>query len=392
MKTVCFYFQVHQPYRMRNYHILEVGRNHNYFDDVQNAAIIKKVAEKCYLPANRIIARLIRETSRKFRVAYSISGVALDQMQKHAPEVIESFQELAATGGVEFLAETYFHSLAAIYSKSEFEDQVWRHVEAMKKLFGCNPVTFRNTELTYADHLAWLVENMGFKAVLTEGTYPLAGDSGANKVWKAKYTKNLKVLLRNYRLSDDIAFRFSAHMWSEFPLFADKWAAWVASTPGPLANIFIDYETFGEHHWKESGIFDFLNYLPDTLFRSGVQCLTPREVAEKIEPEAEFETNSWISWADVERDLSAWLGNAMQKDAMNRFWELEGPVKATGDWQLIEDWRKLSTSDHYYYMSTKFAGDAEVHTYFNPHQGPHYAYIVMMRILTDLAERAQNHR
>ena len=388
MKTACFYFQVHQPYRMRNYHILEIGKSHNYFDDVQNTAIIKKVAEKCYLPANRTIAKLVRETGGHFRVSYSISGVALEQMQKHAPEVIDSFKELADTGGVEFLAETYFHSLAAIYSEEEFSEQVWRQMETIKKLFGYHSTTFRNTELIFSDHLAYLAEKLGFKGVLTEGTDWLVGDSGANWMYKAKYTKGLKVLLRNYRLSDDIAFRFSARQWSEFPLFADKWASWVASTPGPLANIFIDYETFGEHHWQSSGIFEFLKYMPQALFNAHVAVLTPSQVFEQFQPSADIATNSWISWADVERDLSAWLGNEMQRDAMDRLYQLERIVKESRDWGLIEDWRKLSTSDHFYYMSTKFAGDAEVHNYFNPHQGPHYAYITMMRILNDLKERA----
>jgi alpha-amylase len=388
MKTACFYFQVHQPYRMRNYHILEIGKNHNYFDDVQNTAIIRKVADKCYLPANRTIAELIRQTGAHFRVAYSISGVALEQMQRHAPEVIDSFQDLARTGGVEFLSETYYHSLAAVYSEAEFEDQVWRQFDTVKRLFGYTPTTFRNTELIFSDHLAYLAEKLGFKAVLTEGTDWLVGRDGANWPYKAKYTKNLKVLLRNYRLSDDIAFRFSAHNWSEYPLFADKWASWVASTPGPLANIFIDYETFGEHHWESSGIFDFLRYLPQALFNAGVQVLTPCQVVEQIQPQAEIATSNWISWADVERDLSAWLGNEMQRNAMDRLFQLESAVKASRDPGLLEDWRRLSTSDHFYYMSTKFAGDAEVHNYFNPHQGPHYAFITMMRILNDVEERA----
>jgi len=388
MKTACFYFQVHQPYRMRKYHILEIGKSHSYFDEVQNSQVMKKVAEKCYLPANRTIANLIRATGGHFRVCYSISGVALEQMQKYAPEVIDSFRELADTGGVEFCAETYFHSLSSLYSEAEFSEQVWRHFDAIKRLFGYTPTTFRNTELIYSDHVAYLAEKLGFKGILTEGTDWLVGDSGANRLFKAKYTNNLKLLMRNYRLSDDIAFRFSAPMWPQWPLFADKWASWVGATPGPLANIFIDYETFGEHHWESSGIFEFLKYLPKALFDAHIAVLTPCQIFEQIKPDAELATSSWISWADVERDLSAWLGNDMQRNAMDKFWQLEAAVKDSHDWGLIEDWRRLSTSDHYYYMSTKFAGDAEVHNYFNPHQGPHYAYITMMRILNDIEERA----
>jgi alpha-amylase len=388
MKTVVFYFQVHQPYRMRNYHILEIGKNHNYFDDVQNTTIIKKVAEKCYLPATRMMAQLVRETNGKFRVSYSISGVALEQMQKDAPQVIDAFRDLASTGGVEFLAETYYHSLASVFSQFEFEEQVHRQMALVEKLFNYRPYTFRNTELTYHDHLAWLAQNLGFKTVLTEGVDQLIGRDGACNVFKAKHA-DVKVLCRNYRLSDDIAFRFSAHRWSEFPLYADKWASWVKHSPGPLCNIFIDYETFGEHHWEETGIFQFLKHLPSALLDSGeIEILTPGEAARKYQPVGEISPPHWISWADTERDLSAWLGNDMQRNAMAKLYELEGPVKTKRDPGLLEDWRRLSTSDHFYYMSTKHAGDAEVHTYFNPHLGPHYAYINMMRILNDVEERA----
>jgi len=389
MKTVVFYFQVHQPYRMRNYHILDIGKNHNYFDDVQNIEIIKKVSEKCYLPATRMIAQLVRETKGKFRVSYSISGVALEQMQRHAPEVIDAFRDLAKTGGVEFLAETYYHSLAAIYSQAEFEDQVRRQMDTVERLFNYRPYTFRNTELTYHDHLAWLAQNLGFKTVLTEGVDQLIGPNGSGNLYKAKHA-DVKVMCRNYRLSDDIAFRFSAYQWSEFPLFADKWASWVKHSPGPLVNIFIDYETFGEHHWASTGIFEFLRYLPTALLNTGdIEILTPGEAARKYSPVGEISPRHWISWADTERDLSAWLGNDMQRNAMGKFYELEAAIKQSRDPGLLEDWRRLSTSDHYYYMSTKHAGDAEVHTYFNPHLGPHYAYINMMRILSDVEERAR---
>jgi len=389
MKTVVFYFQVHQPYRMRNYHILDIGKNHSYFDDVQNIEIIKKVAGKCYLPANRMIAQLVRETKGKFRVSYSCSGIALEQMQKQVPEVIDSFRELAQTGGVEFLAETYYHSLASVFSQAEFEAQVWRQMDTIQRLFNYKPYTFRNTELIYHDHLAWLAQNLGFKAVLTEGVDHLIGRDGSCNMFKAKHA-DIKVMCRNYRLSDDIAFRFSAHKWSEFPLFADKWASWVKHSPGPLVNIFIDYETFGEHHWESSGIFNFLRYMPGALLNTGdIEILTPGEAAQKYAPTAEISPPHWISWADTERDLSAWLGNDMQRDAMGKLYEMEGRIKAANDPGLLEDWRRLSTSDHYYYMSTKREGDAEVHSYFNPHQGPHFAYINMMRILSDVEERAK---
>lgn len=388
MKTVCFYFQVHQPFRVRDYHILDIGKNHNYFDDKLNREIILKVSEKCYLPTNRLISKLIRKHQGKFRVSYSITGVALEQMELWAPEVIDSFRELNQTGGVEFLCETYYHSLSAVYSKDEFERQVQIHREKLNKLFGYNPTAFRNTELIYSDHLAWLIQNLGFKAVMAEGVDWLIGDNGSGRLWRARGTDNLKVLLRNYRLSDDIGFRFSSPNWSEHPLFADKWAAWVGATPGPVINIFIDYETFGEHQWKETGIFEFLEYLPTALLANpDIEILTPSQVADKYPAYDELACPNWVSWADTERDLSAWLGNSMQRDAMDKLYKMEKDIMASGDLELIIDWRKLSTSDHYYYMSTKYASDAEVHKYFNPHHGPHSAYIVMMRILSDLEER-----
>lgn len=388
MKTVCFYFQVHQPFRMRNYHILDIGKNHHYFDDKQNREIIRKVAEKCYLPTNRLIAKLIRRHKRKFRVSYSVSGVALEQMEKYAPEVIDSFRDLVSTGGVEMLGETYYHSLSAVYSKDEFERQVNIHREKLNQLFGFNPTSFRNTELIYSDHLAWLIQKMGFQVVMAEGVDWLIGENGAGKIWRGRGTDNLKILLRNYRLSDDIGFRFSSPDWSEHPLFADKWASWVNASPGPIINIFIDYETFGEHQWASTGIFEFLDFLPKALLSiKDLEILTPSQVAEKYPAQDELVCPNWISWADTERDLSAWLGNPMQRNAMDKLYSLEKDILASGDFELICDWRKLSTSDHYYYMSTKYAADAEVHKYFNPHHGPHFAYIVMMRILSDLEER-----
>ncbi len=388
MKTVCFYFQVHQPFRMRNYHILDIGKSHNYFDDKQNREIIRKVAEKCYLPTNRLIAKLIRKHRRKFRVSYSVTGVALEQMEKYAPEVIDSFRDLISTGGVEMLSETYYHSLSAVYSEDEFKRQVNIHRDKLKQLFGVVPVTFRNTELIYSDHLAWLIQQMGFQTVMAEGVDWLAGENGAGKIWRARGTDNLKILLRNYRLSDDIGFRFSNPGWSEHPLFADKWASWVNAAPGPLHNIFIDYETFGEHQWASTGIFEFLNYLPEALLAyKDLEILTPSQVSKKYPAQDELACPNWISWADTERDLSAWLGNSMQRDAMDKLYKMEQRIVQSGNFELIADWRKLSTSDHYYYMSTKYAADAEVHKYFNPHHGPHFAYIVMMRILSDLEER-----
>jgi alpha-amylase len=389
MPAVCIYFQVHQPYRLRRYSVFDASSS--YFDDAANAEICRKVANKCYLPANQCILDLIKLHEGRFRVAYSLTGVVLDQMETYAPQVVESFQRLAETGCVEFLAETYYHSLAFLYSRDEFAAQIEMQQEKIHRLFGRKSKTFRNTELIYNNDVAKAARELGYGAVLAEGADHILGYRSPNFVYEAAGA-GIKVLLKNFRLSDDIAFRFSNRDWSEWPLKADKFAGWInqVNGNGNTVNLFMDYETLGEHQWSDTGIFDFLYHLPaevlrhpDNLFR------TPSEVVEDYEPVGEFDAPHLISWADTERDLSAWLGNAMQSNAIHEAYDLEKAVKAKGDEALLADWRRLLTSDHFYYMCTKYFADGDVHKYFNPYESPYDSYINYMNVLDNIAARAR---
>jgi len=386
MKNICFYFQVHQPYRLKKYTIFDIGKNHDYFDDSLNRKIMQKVAKKCYLPTNNLMLRLIKKHKGKFKITYSITGVALEQFEKYAPDVLKSFKDLAKTGCVEFLSETYYHSLAFLYSKQEFKEQVQMHRELIKKLFNQTPKVFRNTELIYNNELAHHIENMGYKAILAEGADHIMKWRSPNFIYKAKTTENLKLLVKNYKLSDDIAFRFSNRGWSEWPLTTDKFVAWVEKADGVTLNLFMDYETFGEHQWEDTGIFNFMKQLPEELFKKNMGFKFPSEIAEN-ESIAELDIHHPVSWADLERDLSAWLGNKMQHAAANEIYALEKEIKKTGKKKMLEDWRKLQTSDHFYYMCTKWFSDGDVHKYFNPYDSPYDSYVSFMNILNDIVAR-----
>jgi alpha-amylase len=392
--SVCMYFQVHQPFRLRKFSVFEIGNNvHNYFDDVKNAEICRKVANKCYLPANRIILDLIKNTNGRFRCAYSITGVALEQFEKYAPEVIESFKELAKTGHVEFLSETYYHSLSYLYSKDEFKRQVELHKKKIKGLFGQAPRVFRNTELVFNNELAKYVEDMGYDGILAEGADHILGWRSPNFLYTPVTCKKIKLLLKNYKLSDDIAFRFSNRGWEEWPLTADKYAHWISSVNGngEVVNLFMDYETLGEHQWEDTGIFEFLKHFPHyVLDHPHNNFKTPSEVIKAYEPKAELDIHSFISWADIERDLSAWLGNQMQQNAIQELYLLEKSVLKTKDKQLLDDWRKMQTSDHFYYMCTKWFADGDVHKYFNPYDSPYESFIAFMNILNDIVLRIKS--
>jgi alpha-amylase len=390
MASVCFYFQVHQPYRLRRYSIFDAG--HNYFDDAKNAEICRKVANKCYLPANQCILDLIKLHEGRFRVSYSLTGVVMDQFAAYAPEVIESFQRLANTGCVEFLAETYYHSLSFLYSREEFTAQVALQQKKIGELFGQKSRVFRNTELIYNNEIAAAVQQLGYDAIIAEGADHLLGYRSPNFVYKAPNAP-IRVLLKNYRLSDDIAFRFSNRGWAEWPLTADKFAKWVNQVNGNgfTVNLFMDYETLGEHQWAETGIFDFLYHLPGEVMKINLDnnFKKPSEVVESYDPVGEFNAPHLISWADTERDLSAWLGNAMQSNALQECYNLEAAVKSMGDQQLLSDWRRLQTSDHFYYMCTKYFADGDVHKYFNPYESPYDSYINYMNVLDNVASRAK---
>ncbi len=390
MVSVCFYFQVHQPYRLRKYPIFDIGRNHNYFDDKKNEEVLKKVATKCYLPTNRTILDLIEKTDGRFRASYSLSGIVLEQFEKYCPDVLESFRQLVDTGYVELLDETYYHSLSFIYSKKEFKEQVKLHNEKIKEIFNFTPRIFRNTELIYNNELANFIEKLGYSGILAEGADYILGWRSPNFVYKPKTTEKISLLLKNYRLSDDIAFRFGEKSWAEYPLTAPKFAQWVNAINGNgvLVNLFMDYETFGEHQWEDKGIFKFLEHLPwEIMKHPDNDFITPSEAVERYKPVAELDIHHLVSWADIERDLSAWLGNKMQQEAARELYSLENAVKKSRNQEIIDDWRKLQISDNFYYMCTKWFADGDVHKYFNPFDRPHDAFISFMNIINDLKIR-----
>jgi alpha-amylase len=392
MASVVFYFQVHQPFRLRRYSIFDSDAS--YFDDQQNEAVCRKVASKCYLPTNQVIADLIAEHEGRFRVSYSLTGTVVEQFQRWAPEVLQSFQDLAATGCVEFIAETYYHSLAFLYDREDFKAQTLLHCQLMEDLFGQRPRVFRNTELTYNNDVAKTVEQMGFEAILTEGADHILGYRSPNYIYNPPNCPGLRMLLKNFRLRDDIAFRFGNRAWAEWPLTTDKFARWVDQINGNgyVCDLFMDYETFGEHQWADTGIFDFLRALPGKVLESGKNdFLTVSQAVDRYPAVGEVDVPHMISWADTERDLSAWLGNSMQANALHDLYALAEDVTATDNAVLIDDWRKLQTSDHFYYMCTKWFADGDVHKYFNPYESPYDAYINYMNILDNVRGRMTAH-
>jgi len=392
MPSVCFYFQVHQPYRLRRYSVFEIGNNQDYFDHDKNRQVMEKVANKCYRPMNMLLLDLIKKLDGKFKVAFSITGVALEQFEKYTPDVIDLFRELAKTGHVEFLAETYYHSLSYLKSKEEFESQVKMHSKKMHDLFGVQPKVFRNTELIFNNEIANFVEGMGYKGIIAEGADHVLGWRSPNYLYQPVNTRNIKLLLKNYKLSDDIAFRFGNKSWEEYPMTSEKFASWIASNPGDTVNLFMDYETFGEHQWEDTGIFNFMRQMPYEILKHGnCNFKTPSELVKSYNPVGVLDVHHMISWADIERDLSAWLGNKIQHEALHSLFEMEREIKETNDEKLIEDWRKLTTSDHFYYMCTKWFADGDVHKYFNPYDSPYESFIAFMNVLNDMQERLKKH-
>jgi alpha-amylase len=392
-RAIVMYLHVHQPFRIRDYTILDAGSNHNYFDATEgnrtnNADIVRKVAHKSYLPTNERLLRMLN-THPEFKLSMSITGTVIEQFEKYAPEVLESFKEVVATGRVEIVAETYHHSLAFFYSRAEFEAQVKMHRDKIQAVFGVTPTSFRNTELSYNNDLAYWADKAGYKAILCEGWDPVMGWRSPNFVYRPSYTNNIRVLTKNYKLSDDIAFRFSNRGWAEFPLSTDKFMNWAnAAWDQPLLNLFMDYETFGEHQWEDSGIFDFLEHLPHAWLKNEEHTfMTVTEAATYFDPVDQLDVPQTITWADNERDLTAWLGNKIQQGAIHALYELQDAVISSGDLSLIEDWRKLQTSDHFYYMCTKWFNDGDVHAYFSPYESPYIAYMNFMNSYHDLKYR-----
>jgi alpha-amylase len=395
MLNFVFYFQVHQPYRLKHYRVLDINNNTEYFDEPLNETIVRKVAAKCYLPANNLLLKLIKAHRGKFKIAYSISGVTIEQFRKYAPEVLASFKELAATGMVEFLGETYYHSLASLYDTDEFLEQVQMHRDLIRKEFGQYPTVFRNTELIYQDKLSDLIYEEGFKVILTEGVDRILKWRTPLYAYK-NYSKDISLLLKYYMLSDDIAFRFSNRSWPEHPLTVEKFIHWVnqltlseKNNKNLFLNLFMDYETFGEHQWEETGIFDFVAQLPgEVLKHSHLGFAHPSQCHELSNYQQEsLSFPEPVSWADQERDVSAWVENDMQQNAVNTIYELIGEIKKRGRSDLLETARYLTTSDHFYYMCTKYFQDGDVHKYFSPYDSPEQAYIYYINALADLEER-----
>ena len=384
MKTVCFYFQVHQPWRLKTYRFFQMGNDHNYLDDFTNRSIMQKVARECYLPMNALLLNLIEQNKGAFKCTFSITGSAVEQFKAYAPEVLESFKKLAATGCVEFLAETYSHSLASLYSVDEFKSEVKLHSQMLKEEFGVKPTAFRNTELIYSDEIAKAVEGMGFKTMLAEGAKHILGWKSPNFVYTDANDNKLRLLLRNYKLSDDIAFRFSNEGWSEWPLTADKFAQWVAADTGDVVNLFMDYETFGEHQKASTGIFDFMKALPEALLKTGeLEFATVSEASKKLQPVAVLHSPYAMSWADEERDVTAWLGNDLQNEAFQKLYALAPKVKKAKSKDMEFVWHFMQNSDHFYYMATKWFSDGDVHSYFNPYDSAYEAFINYMNVLAD---------
>ncbi len=389
MKAICFNFQVHQPFRYRRYRFFDIGNDHYYYDDYSNETVLRKLAERSYLPANKLMLELINKYKGKFKVSFSITGTALEQFEMYAPEVLDSFIELARTGQVEFLSETYSHSLVSLKNQEVFKDQVRRHGELIEKYFGQKPSVFRNTEMIYSDEIGALVAEMGYKGMLTEGPKHILGWKSPNFVYCNAINPRLKVLMRNFKLSDDLAFRFSSEGWSEYPLTAKKFVDWMgADEKDEIINLFLDYESFGIRQKEESGIFDFLEELPKVVGRkSDLKFATPSEVIDEYQPISVVSVPYSISWADEERDLTAWLGNEMQQEAFNKLYELQDRVHQVTDEALLKDWSYLQASNHFYYMSTKFFSDGAVASYSNPYESPYEAFINYMNVLSDFKLR-----
>ena len=394
MKSVCLFFQIHQPLRHRRYQFFDIGNDHYYYDDYSNETILKKMAAQCYLPANKMLLSLATRFKEKFKIAFSISGIALEQFRLYEPSVIKSFQKLAKTGCVEFITETYSHSLSSLKDKAVFEHQVKMNEQQIIDLFGQKPKVFRNTEMIYSDEIGLQISRMGYQGMLTEGARHVLGWKSPNFLYVNDLNPKLKVLMRNYKLSDDLAFRFSNTDWSEYPLTDDKYFGWLNSLNNgeDVINLFLSYDTFGGRQPAETGIFDFFKQL--VLKITGSKTLkfsTPSEIIKNVQPVSVVKVPHPISWADEERDLTAWLGNEMQKEAFEKLYHLKDRMKHCNNEKLIKDWNFLQSSDHLYYMSTKLFSGGEGHSYYNPFDSPYEAFINYMNIISDFKIRLNSY-
>lgn len=392
MKSICLYFQVHQPFRLRTYRFFDIGQQHDYFDNYSNRYMIRQLAEKCYLPANQLLLDMIKQYGNDFRVAFSLSGMALEQFELYVPEVLESFKKLAKTGNVDFLTETYNHGLAALKDKQEFSRQVKLHESKMKELFGIKPTAFRNTELIYNDEIGSMIFEQGYNTILTEGPKHILGWKSPNLLYCSASNPKVKLLMKNFQLSDDIVFRFSIHEWNEWPLTAGKYVKWLNNLGDKteVVNLFLDYETFGYMQPQSSGIFDFFKALPEEVFQnSDFTFKTPAQLSAFLQPASTLHIPFPISWADEERDITAWLGNEMQNEAFDKLFDLLPYINTCKDEQILTDWNRLQTSDHFYYMSTKWFSDGVVKIRPNPYNSPYDAFINYMNVLVDFEIRVK---
>ena len=397
-RGIVLYLHVHQPLRVRQYSIFDTAERHDYFseagnNDRNNEQVFRKVVEKSYRPMNALLEKLLARHP-EFRVSFSITGTFIEQAEMWAPDVLESFKRLVSTGQVEIIAETYYHSLAFFYSRSEFEYQVEFHKQKIRELFDVETSIFRNTELSYNNELAKWADEYGFKGILAEGWDPILGWRSPNHIYRPVETKDIRLLLKNYRLSDDVAFRFSNRAWEQWPLTADKYNQWAndSISDSQLINLFMDYETFGEHQWEDTGIFNFFEtFIGKWLSNFENTFYTPSEAIDANPSVGEISMPHTVTWADTERDLTAWLGNSMQQEALRHLYAMEDNILHTGDYELIADWRKLQTSDHVYYMCTKWFTDGDVHAYFSPYDSPYDAFLYFMNALRDIRYRLLAH-
>jgi alpha-amylase len=390
MKAICFYFQIHQPFRLKRYRFFDIGNDHYYYDDFANDDIITRIAQQSYIPAAESLLKMI-EADSHFKCAISITGVALEQCERYVPELVDLLKKLADTGRVEFLAETYAHSLSSLTDPDEFAAQVKEHDRKILELFGQRPKVLRNTELIYSDDLAPQILAMGYKGCITDGAKHILGWKSPNYIYSAATAPKLKLLLKNSKLSDDIAFRFSDTSWEAYPLTADKYIDWIASTPQQeqIVNLFMNLETFGGMQRRETGIFQFLEALPRFAAERGIDFVTPSEAVSKLKAVDELSVMHPISWADEARDTSAWLGNQLQREAFGKLYSVAERVRLSEDRRLKQDWNYLQASDHFFYMSTKRRADGEVHSHFSPYDTPFQAFTNYMNVLADFIVRVE---
>ena len=388
MKTICFYFQIHQPFRLKRYRFFDIGSDHYYYDDFSNEDIIRGIANRSYLPANAMLLDLINEYKGKFKVAFSISGVALEQLEIYVPEVIDGFKELAKTGSVEFLAETYNHSLASLKDPEEFANQVKAHSDKIQLLFGQTPKVFRNTEIIYSDDIAQLVHDLGYRVMLVEGAKHVLGWKSPNYLYTSSICPKLKLLLRNMKYSDDISFRFSNYDWSEYPLVSDKLINWITSAPESeqIINIWLNYEVLGSLQPYETGIFEFFKAIPRFAFSRGIGFSTPSEVANVLKPIGELTVPYPCSWAGEEKDVNPWTGNVLQQEAVSKLYGIGERVRMVRDRRLRQDWNYLQASDHFNFMSTKLFPGPSV---YSPYENAYDAFNNYMNVLSDFIDRVE---